>query len=94
MQVLDLSYGGEAGFNQAIELASDTLSNVKLVQEKKVLQRFFEEIARDTGKYSYSAADTMRALEWGTVKQLILWQDLDTERCVVCDGFNRALRRV
>ena len=35
IKVVDVSYGGENGFNQAIELASDSLSNVKFVQEKK-----------------------------------------------------------
>jgi len=36
--LLDISYGGEMGFNQAIELASNTLKNVKLIQEKKTDQ--------------------------------------------------------
>eukprot|EP00983_Pelagomonas_calceolata_P003160 103534-Pelagomonas_calceolata.AAC.3 len=30
--VVDVSYGGENGFNQAIELSSDMLANVKFVQ--------------------------------------------------------------
>lgn len=35
IKIVDVSYGGENGFNQAIELASESLSNVKFVQEKK-----------------------------------------------------------
>lgn len=35
VKVVDVSYGGENGFNQAIELAAESLSNVKFVQEKK-----------------------------------------------------------
>lgn len=31
---VDVSYGGENGFNQAIELSSDALANVKFVQER------------------------------------------------------------
>lgn len=38
LQTVDVSYGGEQGFNQAIELAASTLGEVKLVQEKKLLQ--------------------------------------------------------
>jgi len=34
LATVDVSYGGENGFNQAIELSSDTLSNVKFVQER------------------------------------------------------------
>ena len=35
LKIVDVSYGGENGFNQAIELAAESLSNVKFVQEKK-----------------------------------------------------------
>jgi len=34
---VDVSYGGENGFNQAIELSSDGLANVKFIQEKKLI---------------------------------------------------------
>ena len=47
---MDVSYGGENGFNQAIELSSDMLANVKFVQEKKLIGKFFEEISQDTSK--------------------------------------------
>lgn len=32
IKMVDVSYGGEAGFNQAIELSAETLGSVKLVQ--------------------------------------------------------------
>lgn len=31
IKVVDVSYGGENGFNQAIELAAETLSSVKFI---------------------------------------------------------------
>ena len=37
VKVVDVSYGGDNGFNQAIELSADTLANVKFVQEKKLI---------------------------------------------------------
>lgn len=37
IKTVDVSYGGENGFNQAIELAADSLQNVKFVQEKKLI---------------------------------------------------------
>jgi peptide chain release factor subunit 1 len=46
--------GGENGFNQAIELASDMLANVKFVQEKRLISKFFDEISQDTGKFVFS----------------------------------------
>ena len=37
MKRVDISYGGENGFNQAIELAAETLGDVKFIQEKKLI---------------------------------------------------------
>lgn len=52
--LLLLAVGGENGFNQAIELSADMLSNVKFVQEKRLISRFFDEISQDTGKFVFS----------------------------------------
>jgi len=38
---VDVSYGGENGFNQAIELAAETLGDVKFIQEKKLIGKYF-----------------------------------------------------
>lgn len=50
MKTVDVSYGGENGFNQAIELSADALANVKFIQEKKLISLYFEQISQDTGK--------------------------------------------
>ena len=41
---MDVAYGGENGFSQAIELASESLLNVRYVAERKLLSKLFEEI--------------------------------------------------
>lgn len=80
IKVVDVSYGGENGFNQAIELASESLSQVKFIQEKKLIQKYFDEIALDTGKYCFGVEDTLRGLELGAVETLIVWENLDITR--------------
>lgn len=80
VKVVDVSYGGENGFNQAIELAADSLANVKFVQEKKLIQKYFDEIALDTGKYCFGISDTLKALEMGAVETLIVWENLEMTR--------------
>ncbi|KAE8778532.1 Eukaryotic peptide chain release factor subunit 1-2 [Hordeum vulgare] len=77
---VDVSYGGESGFNQAIEMSVEVLSEVKFVQEKKLLGKYFEEISQDTGKYVLGVQDTMAALELGAVDTLIVWESLDVRR--------------
>lgn len=83
LKMVDVSYGGEQGFNQAIEGSADTLSNVKLMKEKKLLQKYMDEISRDTGKYCFMVEDTLKALELGAVEDLIIWDNLDIQRYVL-----------
>lgn len=80
IKVVDVSYGGENGFNQAIELAAESLANVKFVQEKKLIQKYFDEISQDTGRYCFGVEDTLKALELGAVETLIVWENLDITR--------------
>jgi peptide chain release factor subunit 1 len=77
IKVVDVSYGGENGFNQAIELSADALANTKFVQEKKLIGKYFDEIHTESGKYCYGLEDTMRALEMGAVETLIVYENLD-----------------
>ena len=80
LKVVDVSYGGENGFNQAIELSAEVLSNVKFIQEKKLIGRYFDEISQDTGKYCFGVDDTLKALEMGAIETLIVWENIDVTR--------------
>lgn len=68
MRTVDVSYGGENGFNQAIELSAEVLANVKFIKEKKLISQYFEQISQDTGRYCFGVSDTMKALEMGAVE--------------------------
>jgi len=83
IKLVDVSYGGENGFQQAIELIGSTLGDLRYVQEKKVIDKFFHEISTDTGKYCFGIEDTMNALEQGAVEILIIFQDLDLYRYTI-----------
>lgn len=82
-KIVDVSYGGENGFNQAIELSQDCLANVKFIREKKLLTAYFGEIAKETGRYCFGVKDTLSALELGSVEELIVWDQLDINRLVL-----------
>jgi peptide chain release factor subunit 1 len=112
LNTVDVSYGGENGFNQvresspaalssstaavrtvplcasllsgvwylceqAIELSAECLSNVKFIQEKKLVSKYFEEISQDTGKYCFGVADTLMCLDMGAVETLIVWENME-----------------
>jgi len=90
LKVLDVSYGGENGFNQAIELAADSLRDVKFIREKKLLAQYFGEISKDSGKYCFGVKDTLSALELGAVSELIVWENLDINRYVLRNPVTQA----
>ncbi|PHU11098.1 Eukaryotic peptide chain release factor subunit 1-3 [Capsicum chinense] len=68
LKVVDVSNGGEDGFNQAIKLPAEKLGNVKFMQEIH--------ISRDSGKYVVGLDDTLKVLETGAVETLIVWENL------------------
>lgn len=88
LKIVDVSYGGDNGFNQAIELAAETLQNVKFIQEKRLIGRFFDEVAQDTGKYVFGIAETLQALEMGAIDVLIVYEALDTLRIILKNQTN------
>ena len=90
IKTVDVSYGGENGFNQAVELSADTLGSVKLVKEKKLLQKYMDEISQDTGRYCFMVEDTLKALDQGAVENLIIWENLEIVRYELKDSASGA----
>lgn len=80
--VVDVQYIGDSGFRSAIELVHSKLSGLKYVKEQKLIEKLFESIATN-GNYCFGFADTMWALEAGTVDTLIVWDKLEYIRLVL-----------
>lgn len=83
---LDVNYGGINGLQQAIKLASPSMSENLLNIESKVLGKFFAEMVKSDGKFCTSAKDTMLALDMGSVETLIVWDELPLHRYKTSDG--------
>ena len=52
----------------------------------RLIQKYFDEISTDTGRYCFGVDDTLRGLEMGAVETLIVWEDLDVMRRVLRDS--------
>ena len=83
VNVVDISYGGEQGLNQAIELSKGVLKDIKLVQEQNLIGKFFETLNIDHEKVIYTINDSMKALEEGVVQKLLVYDDLDFQRVIL-----------
>lgn len=86
VSVITISYGGISGFDEAIEQSAPILSDLKCIQEKKELQKFFELISIDSGIYCYGAKDTIQALEIGAVEKLLVCDQLEYRRLCITDA--------
>ena len=83
VNIVDVSYGGENGFNQAIELSSETLLNVRFIREKKIVGKFFEEVSLDSRKYCYGVEDTIQRLTMGAIETVLLYEGLEHVRVLL-----------
>ena len=77
LKLVDIAYGQEQGFNQAIELSQDCFANVRLVQEQKTLNRFYENINLDTGMIVYGINETMKQYFEGSIERMIIHDNLE-----------------
>ena len=76
--VKDLSYTGEFGLNELVDKSYDNLGKEGIVEENKMMDRFFNALSAKGGhKAVYKEADVRKALEMGAVDVLLLSEDLD-----------------
>jgi|SRR6478609_8126867 len=80
--LIDVPYGGTQGLNHAIVLTQEKLGGLKFVEEKALLEKYFELIAKD-GNVSVGLIDTITALEASAVQTLIVWEELKLEKWTV-----------
>ena len=88
IELVDVTYGGETGFKEAIEKSAESLSNVRFMQEKKIINRFFKEIAMDTGMVVFGVDDSMSALDHSAIDTLIVCESIEINRYVIQDPTN------
>lgn len=56
------------------------LSDVKFVKEKKIIGKFYDEIAQDTGLVVFGVDDTLKAMEMGCLEKMILFEEIEVQR--------------
>eukprot|EP01083_Nonionella_stella_P301912 1038446_1 len=81
VKTVDTSYGGKCGFHEAIASCCYGLGNVALIREKELLTKFMLRVKYDD-KCCFGVENTMRALEIGAIKTLIVWEELSLVRAV------------
>jgi peptide chain release factor subunit 1 len=86
LAVLDTAYAGEEGIRALVEKSEDILQKQRLVEEKRLVQRFLGELARDTGLATYGEKQVREALDRGAVEIILLSEGIDYSRVTVQCG--------
>lgn len=81
VEFFDTGYTNEWGLRELVEKAADTLTSLDIMREKKIMQRFMQEIVKsDGGLGAYGEAEIRYALDIGAVDILLLSEGLRMKR--------------
>jgi len=80
LAVLDLGYSGREGVRELVEKASDVLKDVRLLEEKKLVQKFLFEVNKAGGLAVYGLPRVIDALQRANVEVVLVSDDLNTVR--------------
>jgi peptide chain release factor subunit 1 len=84
--LFDVAYTDESGLYELMDAASDMLSNLEVVKEKKYMERFMKELVGDKGLASYGEDSVRANLKLGAVEVLLLSEDLRRSRLTIKCG--------
>jgi len=83
--VVDTSYTDEFGLTELVDKAGELLEEMEIVREKRLVQRFLQEVVKDRGLASYGIEEVRKYLSMGAVEVLLFSEDVESYRVkIVC----------
>ncbi len=80
LAVKDISYTDESGLYELLNASKDILQNEELMQEKQMMQRFLELLAKNPDKVDYGYNIVRQRLQEGRVDVLLISEALESEK--------------
>jgi len=77
---VDTSYTGDFGIREVIDKSMDVLTEIDIMREKKLVQRFLTELVDENGLASYGETEVRQNLINGAVEVLLLSEDIQSKR--------------
>ena len=78
--VLDLGYSGREGVRELVDKGADVLKDVRLVEEKRLVQKFLAEVNKQMGLAVYGLPRVMDVLQKASAEVVLVSEDLDMVR--------------
>ena len=80
ISTIDASYSGSEGIREAFSKSSEILSNFRMVEEKKIIEKLFQHINRNTGLGSYGLKEVIEMLKNNIAEMVIITDDNELYR--------------
>ena len=80
ISTIDASYSGSEGIREAFAKSSDILSNFRMVEEKKIIEKLFQQINNNTGLGSYGLNEVLEMLKKNITETIIITDDTELYR--------------
>ena len=92
---IDASYSGAEGIREAFAKCSDILSNFRMVEEKRIIEKLFQEINTNSGLGSYGLKEVIEMLKSNIAGMIIISDDIHMSRiektCKRCSNVEEEL---
>lgn len=93
--VIDGAYSGSEGVREAFEKAADAMSNLRVVEERKLVQKFLLEVNSDNPLALYGINEVIKAVQQSKAHTILASEDLDlTEIKVTCKRCDETKSRI
>lgn len=83
LNTFDTGYTDEYGLTELVQNAKETLRQLGLTRERDLLQRFMQQIVKDSGLVAYGEAQVRSTLTIGAVETLLLSENIRKVRAKV-----------
>jgi len=76
LDTFDVGYTNEAGLKELVGNARMAISDLGITKEKALMQRFYTEVRKDYGLFSYGKEQVLTALKAGAVEILLVSEEV------------------
>lgn len=92
LDTFDVGYTNESGLKELVENAKAAISDLAITKEKALMQKFYQEIRKDKGLFTYGKKEVLEALNAGAVETLMISEEFKEYsidlKCQDCSGEN------
>ena len=95
ISTIDASYSGSEGIREAFAKSSEILSDFRMVEEKKIVEKLFQQINNNTGLGSYGLKEVLEMLKNNIADTVIVTDDTELYRLeTICKRCNNAVDEI